>query len=249
MPRPPEVESRNFGPQGIPGLVYDSPNVFSAKERVLLGIVPPLAAMSFRLLFGSCRKEDRGIDHCGEVLRTHGRAIVAFWHESMALAIHFYRGTGSHTLTSYSYDGDLAARVVRQFGCWAVRGSSSRGGSDALKGLAEALDHIQIAGITLDGPRGPRRVAKPGAAILAARTGTPIIPQAFHVRPAVRLHSWDRFPVPFPFARRVTVYGQAIPPPADTSEEAIEAVRKRVENELNALHTALEKEFGVEGVR
>jgi hypothetical protein len=174
-------------------------------------------------------------------LETEGRAIVAIWHESMGLAACHYRNTGFHTLTSYSFDGEFGARVVKRFGLSAVRGSSSKGGSDAVANLAEALNHVQAVGFTLDGPRGPRRVAKPGVAILSARTRTPIIPHAFAVYPAWRLRSWDQFPIPKPFGRIISAYGPPIPPPRDRSPDAVEEVRLAAERALNGLHEEIEK--------
>ena len=230
-------------PQRIPGLLYTSPYVFSIRQRLNLCLLPLGAALGLKALIGACRIDVRGIDHWNQVLEAHGRVIVAIWHESMGLAAAHYRNTGFHTLTSYSFDGEFAARVVKRFGLLALRGSSSRGGSDALDNMAEALHHVQAVGFTLDGPRGPRRVAKPGIAILAARTATPIIPHAFAVHPAWRLHSWDRFPIPKPFARIISAYGPAIPPPESNSPDAAEVTRRCVEETLNRLHDEIESEL------
>ena len=93
----------------------------------------------------------------------------------------------------------------------------------------------------MDGPVGPRRVAKPGIAILAARTGLPIIPHAFTARPVWRLNSWDKFPIPKPLAKIRSAYGLPIPPPPDDSPEAVEATRLQVETELNRLHEEIER--------
>lgn len=226
----------------IPEVNYSSPRKFTIKQRMALFCFPPVVAIAMKILFSTCRKEARGTTFLRNVLDEHARVIVAVWHESMALAAHHYRNTGYHTLTSYSYDGEMAARVIAPFGLLAVRGSSSRGGSDALDDLARALEHVQAVGFTLDGPRGPRRVAKPGIAILAARTQTHIIPHAFTVHPAWRLNSWDRLPIPKPFARIVSACGEPVPPPKDTSPEAVEATRQKTETELNRLHAEIESE-------
>jgi hypothetical protein len=96
-------------------------------------------------------------------------------------------------------------------------------------------------GFTLDGPRGPRRAAKSGVAILAARTQVPILPNAFAASAAWRLRSWDRFVVPKPFSRILCAYGPPIAPPADESAESIEAKRLEVEAALNTLQTELDE--------
>ncbi len=227
----------------IPGVQYTSPYAFSPSQRLALAALPPVVALALRGLAATCRKDWRDRQCLDETLSKHGRAIIAFWHESMGLAACRFPNTGWHTLTSYSYDGEFAARVVRWFGLEAARGSSSKGGSEALASLAVAIEKVSVVGFTLDGPRGPRRVAKPGIAILAARTRAPIVPYAYTVTPAWRLRSWDRFPVPKPFGRIVQACGPAIPPPADESPEAIEATRLEVETSLNAVHARIEASF------
>lgn len=186
-----------------------------------------------------------GLAHWDAVMKSHGRVIIAIWHESMGLSACHFRGSGYHTLTSYSFDGEMAARVVRRFGMLAVRGSSSRGGAEAVRSLAAALEHVPAVGFTLDGPKGPRRVAKAGVAVLAARTQTPIIPFAITVAPSWRLNSWDRLPVPKPFSRIVSAFGPAVVAPGDDSEEKVEEVRAQIEASLNELHADLDRELGV----
>lgn len=228
-----------------PGLTYTSPIRFSLKKRAVLAVVPRLAAWALKTISATCRMDVREQGHADGVVAGHGHVLFAIWHETLAAAAWRYRNTNGHTLTSYSYDGELAARALRGFGLRAVRGSSSRGGAEALKQLQRALELIEIVGFTLDGPRGPRRVAKPGIAVLAYRSGMPIVPNAFAVSPAWRLRSWDRFCIPKPFARIVCAYGPPIPPPTDESPEAIEACRARTERELNRLYDALEAELGL----
>lgn len=174
-----------------------------------------------------------------------GHAVLCFWHETLPLAIYTYRNTGFHTLTSYSYDGEIAARLIEPFGLHALRGSSSRGGAEALRELEKAIQLVPIVGITNDGPKGPRRESKPGPAILAARTQNPIIPNAFAITRCKRMKSWDRLIFPAPFSRIVCAYGPAIDPPSDTSEEAIESTRLELELAMNRLQESLESELNV----
>ena len=236
----------------IPGLNYTSPrahapSAFTVKERAVLAVAPPAAALCMRVAFGLCRKEMRNSARWDQALKEHEHVIIAIWHEAMALGSWHFRNTGCHTMTSYSFDGEMAARIIRHFGQYAVRGSSSRGGSEALTELGKALDHVETVGLTLDGPHGPRRVAKPGAAILAARKQVPIVPVALTVHPAWRLNSWDRFPIPKPFATILGIYGEPIPPPPDCSQEAIETTRARTEAALNDLHNRADAELAATG--
>ncbi len=217
---------------------------FTRKQRLQLAVLPVLLADAFYLLYRTCTVETRGREYHDETLRQHGRCHVVIWHESMAMAGCYNRGTDYLTLTSYSYDGEFAARVIKRWRIYAARGSSSRGGSEALDALEEAAKTVPVTGFTLDGPKGPRRVSKPGIAILAARTQLPIVPNAYAVSRAWRMNSWDRFPVQKPFAHIICAYAPPIPPPPDESPEAIEATRLAVETSLNQLHADIETDLG-----
>jgi lysophospholipid acyltransferase (LPLAT)-like uncharacterized protein len=139
----------------------------------------------------------------------------------------------------------MAARSIEPLGLHAVRGSSSRGGSEALQQLEKALSLVPIVGFTVDGPKGPRREAKPGIAILAARTQTPIVPMTLVATRTWRLNSWDRFTVPLPFGRIVSACGPPIEPPSDDSGAAVEATRIQVDESLASLHLDLENRVGL----
>ncbi|HDP35928.1 MAG TPA: DUF374 domain-containing protein [Candidatus Hydrogenedentes bacterium] len=217
---------------------------FSFAQRLQLAVLPVVLADLFYLLYRTCSVETRGREHHDETLRRHGRCHVVIWHESMAMAGCYNRGTDYLTLTSHSYDGEFAARVIKRWRIHAARGSSSRGGSEALKALAEAAKTVPVTGFTLDGPKGPRRVAKSGIGVLAARTQLPIVPNAYAVSSAWRLNSWDKFPIQKPFARIICAYAPAIPPPPDDSPEAVEATRSAVEKSLNDLHAQIERDLG-----
>lgn len=230
----------------IPGVEYRSPRTFTPRQRLTLALVPRVCAWGIRALGITLHSEIRHAERFERALEKNGHVIIAFWHETIAMAIWRYRGTGYHTMTSYSYDGELAAQAVRPFGLRAVRGSTSEGGGGALRELEKALVHVEGVGITPDGPRGPRRVVQPGAAILAARTQTPVIPHAVAAKPAWRLRSWDRFMVPKPFSIVVHAYGEPIPPPPDESPEAVESTRIAIERGLNELHRDLENELDLD---
>jgi len=228
----------------LPGVEYKSPYRFTVKQRLVLFFFPPLLAFALKLLYRFARVEVRGLENFDAMLAAYGHGILAFWHESMGLAACYTRNRNYHTLTSYSYDGEMAARVVSHFGSEAVRGSSSKGGSLSLRELEKVIRLVPCVGITLDGPRGPRRTAKPGAAILAARTQTPVLPMVFAVHPNWRLRSWDRFPVPKFRAKIILQFGEALLPPENDTPETVEDLRIKMESTLNGLHRDLEKEIG-----
>ncbi len=224
-----------------PGLIYRSPYAFTFRQRMVLAASAPLIAGTLKGICITCREERQGLEHFRPLIASGKHVILAIWHETLGLAAWHHRNSGYHTLTSYSFDGELAARVVRRFGLYALRGSSSRGGHEALKQLQAASAVVPAVGFTLDGPRGPRRAAKPGVAVLALRTGLPIVPHAFAASRCWRMHSWDRLIIPKPFARLVTAYGEPIYPPRDNTPETIEALRSEVEQALNRLQATLEE--------
>ena len=178
----------------------------SRTQKLLLAVVPPLAAGLIRLLGSTWRFRD--VQDAGSPVgqTIPGPTVFAFWHESLLSSAYRFRGLGIAILISRSFDGELIARTVERLGFLAVRGSSSRGGAAGLRGMAEAYAAGRICAFTADGPKGPRRVAKAGPVQLAVLAGAPWV-GAFHAEPerAWRLGSWDRFAIPKPFT---TVHGQ-----------------------------------------
>jgi len=227
----------------LPGLRYANPNTFHGKQRAQLALFPPLIAMTMRILLKSCRWEIRHPEYLDERMAGGAKSVLVTWHEVLPLALYHHRKRNIHTLTSFSFDGELAARVVTRFGSEALRGSSSRGGSGALLQLEKALGQLPCVGLTIDGPRGPRRVAKPGAIIISARTGACIVPNAYAAIRGYRLHSWDRLLLPYPFTQIVCAYAPPLEPPRDSSPEEIERKRLELEGVLNVLHQSLEEEL------
>lgn len=142
-----------------------------------------------------------------ESLRRYGRIIYALWHGRMWLLAARYPVRGVGILVSLSEDGELISRVLRRLDLVPIRGSSSRGGEEALRELTQWVRGGHSVALTPDGPRGPRHVTRMGAVALAARTGVPIHPLGAAASRAWTLRSWDRFQVPVPGARGVIVVG------------------------------------------
>ena len=144
----------------LPGLQYTSPVKFTFGQRLQLLVVPPAVAYTMKALLSLNRYEVRNVQHLDNTLDQHGHALLALYHESSSLLAFAYHGRNDHSTASYSFDGELAARMVSYFGAETVRGSSSRGGSEALRELEKALKLVPCVGITIDGPKGPRRDRK-----------------------------------------------------------------------------------------
>lgn len=169
--------------------------------------------------------------------------LGAMWHRDGIIAAWWFRDLGITTPVSRSADGDLVTPIVVALGFGELpRGSSSRGGSAALRGLVRHLEGGATAGILIDGPRGPARQSKLGIVSLARLTGTPITPIAFGASPALRFRSWDGTVLPLPFARVVARFGEPILVPRDATPEDEEALRDEVDTRFNSLTDALDAE-------
>jgi hypothetical protein len=178
--------------------------------------------------------------------RAHGQPLVGLcWHGHLLVLAHHHRGAGMATLISQSRDGEYIARVVQRWGYTVVRGSSSRGGSAALREMTRVLRRGQSFAVTPDGPRGPRRQLKPGALLAAKLSGVAVLPTAAAATRAWWLGGWDRFLVPQPFARVRLVYGTPRMIPRDAGEEEMARIGAELEREMNALTAAAERALGV----
>lgn len=140
------------------------------------------------------------------------RFIYAFWHQRQVFFTVSHRGDPLSILVSRSTDGEMIAETVRLCcGVASVRGSSSRGASDAVRGLIKALRSGLDLGITPDGPKGPAREIKEGVMYLAQKLGVPILPvTSAQSNRLVFSRSWDQFHLPLPFGRAAVVYGAPI---------------------------------------
>jgi lysophospholipid acyltransferase (LPLAT)-like uncharacterized protein len=173
---------------------------FTRMQRLLIFVVPPLAALLIRALGATLRYRDLNAPGTPVGHSIPGPTIFAFWHCSLIVAAHRFRNLQIAILISRSFDGELIARTVELLGFVAVRGSSTRHATAALLGMQQAYADGHICAFTPDGPKGPARVAKPGPVQLAELAGASWI-GAFHGQPdrAWQLKTWDGFLIPRPF--------------------------------------------------
>ncbi len=171
----------------------------------------------------------------------HPSGIYAFWHAHQISVAWCARNTRSAILVSQSADGEYIARIARALGYRVVRGSSSRGGIGAFKGMIAAYRQGGPIAITPDGPRGPRQKIKPGILMLAKNTGAPVVPTAVGISAFWEIPSWDRFRIPKPFSHGHFCFGEPIlvPPDADDAVFAILAVE--LERRMIALEAHADK--------
>ena len=162
--------------------------------------------------------------------------IFAFWHNRILMMPYLYErfcpGRRMLMLVSRSRDGEFITRIMSRFGIDGVRGSTSKGGSEALREMVREMKKksARDIGITPDGPRGPKGRVQDGVLALAEASGRPIIPVTTHSRRKWELPSWDRFQIPQPGSLCRVVVGPAVPAPRKAEE--FEIVRSQLERTL-----------------
>lgn len=166
-------------------------------------------------------------------LTQRGGVIYTLWHGRLLPLTYFHRKQDIATLISQSSDGEYIARVVERWGYTAMRGSSSRGGSGALREMVKAARAGRSMAITPDGPRGPRQKLKPGVLTLAQLTGQPMIPMSASASRAWWVDArWDRFLVPKPFSTVFVRYADPVYVPRDADGAIINRIGAEVEGTL-----------------
>jgi lysophospholipid acyltransferase (LPLAT)-like uncharacterized protein len=208
-------------------------------QRVRMASLGWLLAWALRALGATWRVRVRGRDAIA------GGGLGATWHCNLLPGTVFFRNRGIAMCVSRSRDGDLIAAVLRQVGyAEPRRGSSSRGGSTALRQLVRTLQSGVSVGLLTDGPRGPARRSKIGVVGLARLAGVPITPFALSARPRLRLPSWDRMLLPLPFARVVCHFGDPIAVPRDAGPEREGQLCRELDRALARLTDAAEASLG-----
>jgi hypothetical protein len=197
-------------------------------------LLPRVVTLLSYAIFLTCRVRFVGKHHEDQFLQAGRQIIFAGLHEGMMmLPFHFRDRTNGVVMVSRSRDGDIIADTVERFGMRAVRGSSGRGGRDALENMIDVLNAGGVsAGVIVDGPRGPALEAKMGALVMARQTGLPVVPGTWWARPIVQVRSWDRTIVPLPFSRIVFAFGPALFVPPDAGAAELEQARATLTRRL-----------------
>ena len=203
-----------------------------AQATAIASIGAPLIA----LLGSTLRWSVDGMEHHDAILRSGRQPIFAFWHGRIFAATLFWRDRGIIVITSENFDGEWIARIIRRFGFGTARGSTSRGAVKALVRLKRDMAAGRPAAFTLDGPRGPARVAQPGAVWLAGATGNPLLPFHIEAERSWTTRSWDATQIPRPFSRVAIAIGAPIDVPG-TDEDVVESSRAELESALHTLET------------
>ena len=179
------------------------------------------------------------------LIEKHGEAgIGAFWHRCIFASAWIWRNRGMVVMNTVNFDGQWTRRVIERLGFSTAQGSSSRGAIEGLAVMAQRIKEGKHVAFTIDGPRGPRYVAKPGPVILARRTGSPIT--VFHVgleRAYTFKKAWDLFQIPYPFTRAVMFLAPAIRVPMDAGSEIMHQKQAEMQAALERVRDAAESWF------
>jgi hypothetical protein len=172
-----------------------------SSQRLALAALPPVLGLALRGLAASWRVRS-SIPQASQPQGAPQPLIYAMWHECVITVTGHWRDHAIQGLASQSFDGSLIARTLLHLGYpEPSRGSSSRGGADAIRSHVEALKQGRHVVVTMDGPRGPAFQPKPGVLRMAQESGALIVPVACATRRRWRLKSWDCTLLPPPFAR------------------------------------------------
>lgn len=208
---------------------------YPLRERFLIRVADWAFFLLIKLIGLTVRFEIEGWENWEGVSSEGGIPIYTFWHNRVFLFTYFWRGRGIVVMTSRSFDGEYGARFVQRFGYGVARGSSTRGGTGAIVEMARLMRAGCPTAFTIDGPKGPRYLAKMGAVLLAKKTGHPILPFTITAARYWRANSWDQFQVPLPFTRARVDIARPIYLPADASESELIAKRDELQQALDEI--------------
>jgi len=208
---------------------------YSSKERFLIRVADLTFYILINVLGRTVRWQIQGWENFEAATRDSSVPIYTFWHNRVFLATYFWRRRGIVVMTSRSFDGEYIARFIQRFGYGASRGSSTRGGIGAIVEMARLMRAGIPTAFTIDGPKGPRYVAKMGAVLLAKKTGNPVLPFSITPGKFSTVKSWDQFQVPLPFTRALVEIGAPIHVAKDADEEELEAKRNELQAALDEL--------------
>ena len=170
--------------------------------------------------------------------------IVAFWHNRLLLMPFCWKSKSPfHMLISKHSDGNIISNIINFFGISSIRGSSSSGGSMAIRKLLEVIKSSSSVGITPDGPRGPLFKANKGSITLSQLSGVKIIPVSASVSRKKTINTWDKLVFPLPFSKGICIWGEPIIIPRHLKENEKLTYIQKLEDSLNNIIVKTEKHF------
>lgn len=194
-----------------------------------------------RLIMSTVKVETRGYE---EIKALPGGKILAGWHGRTMIGTKIFFRQGVWTIISQSRDGEMQNKIFTKFGFKTIRGSTGRGGIQALAESIRVLKDGQTMAFTPDGPRGPSGVIQSGMMLMAKKSGCWLVPCGVSASKRWLVKSWDRYMVPKPFSRAIMICGEPIQVPPKVSDEEFEQIRQELERRMHALEREAEAHYG-----
>lgn len=200
--------------------------------RLILFLLPRLVTFYFRLVDRTTRKIWLNREHEEQVC-AHRPFTCACFHGTMLFPVYYCRRYPGVVMVSRSWDGELIDRSLRRMGYDTARGSSSRGGKEALKEMIETINERKYcSGLAVDAPRGPSRKVKMGIVVVARETGKPVLGLVSWATRQIRFNSWDSMILPLPFSTIVLAWTKPIEVPPGLTNEDYERIRQEIEENM-----------------
>src|SRR5438309_8960658 len=213
---------------------FASLSSYSLMDRLLIRAADLVFFLLIKLISRTVRFEVDGWDNWEAASRDGEIPIYTFWHNRVFLATYFWRRRRIVVMTSRSFDGEYIARFIQRFGYGAARGSSTRGATGAVVEMVRLMRAGCPTAFTIDGPKGPRYVAKMGPVLLAKKSGLPILPFTITAKKFWEAKkSWDGFQTPKPFTRARVYIAPPIYVPPDADEQQLKAKRAQLQAALD----------------
>lgn len=209
---------------------------YSFKDRFLIRAADLGIFLVIKLIGSTVKFDVDGWENWKAASREGKLPIYTFWHNRIFLSIYFWQKRRIVVMTSQSFDGEYIARFIQRFGTGAARGSSTRGATGAIVDMIRLMRAGCATAFTIDGPKGPRYIAKMGAVLLAKKTGNPVLPFTIASKKFWEVSkSWDRTQVPRPFTRARVLIAPPLYVPPDADDSVLQAKRDELQQALDSL--------------
>lgn len=208
-------------------------SAYSFQQRILIRLADWTFYLLIKIIGKTIRYEIDGWENFEAIERNGKIPIYTFWHNRIFAGTYFFRNRGIVVITSQSFDGEYIARFIQRLGYGAVRGSSTRGGIGALVEMIRLMKRGLPMGFTVDGPKGPRYVAKTGAVLLAKKTGNPMMPFVVECEKFWTINSWDKMQIPKFFTRAKLFIREPVYVEKDADDAEIENKRRELQKKLD----------------
>lgn len=169
-------------------------------------ILPVIVFVFYRLLSWTWRVRIIEPSLLTDARNNQNPVVLAHWHGDELALISLVKKYSIATIASQSKDGELMAKVLKWLGAKTSRGSSTRGGVQALKGLIRLMKDGGNCSFAVDGPKGPIYKVKPGVFEISRMVQAPIFAAGVHCDRAIYFpRSWNKLICRSPLQRSLFI--------------------------------------------